>query len=192
MPYFKLASLIWTAHCYWRLCRVRKTGSNTLKIFVTFPLKYIKTLLTETLRFTKLNNYLLWRRPDLILLAFTSILNLLYAASIYKWFELFHFLVLRADYWFRSLKERSPHIMPCRHIVAVEVQMYSFLSIATPQPLYSREIPQEARLTLGLFWTGVVNFTFTGIRISKCPASIYQCSSTSYKGILRKPKVLQK
>lgn len=140
-----------------------------------FPLKCIKMLLTETLRFTELNNYLLWRRLDFISLAFTIILILLYAANIYKWFELFHFLVLRADYWFRSLKERSPHTMPCRHRVAVEVQIYSFLTTATPRPLYPREIPQEACLALGPFWTGVKKFTLTGIRISKCPASIYQC-----------------
>ena len=68
-----------------------KTGINTLKIFVTFPLKCIKMLLTETLQFTKLNNYLLWRRLDFISLAFTRILILLYAANIYKWFELFYF-----------------------------------------------------------------------------------------------------
>jgi len=147
---------------------------------VTFPLKYIKMLLTETLRFTKLNNYLLWRRPDFISLPFTIVHNLLYTANIYKWFELFHFLVLRADYWFRSLRERSPHIMPRRHRVAIEVQIYLFLTTATPQPLYPQEIPQEACLTLGPFWTGVENFALTGIRISKCPASIYQCRSAVF------------
>ena len=142
---------------------------------MTFPLKCIKMLLTETLRITKLNNYFLWRRHDFISLAFTGILNLLYAANIYKWFELFHFLILRADYWFRSLRARSLHIMPCRHRVVVEVQIHSFLTSTTPRPHYPREIPQEVCLTLGPFWTGVENFALAGIRISKCPASIYQC-----------------